>query len=57
VTYTVKPGDNLTVIAAWFHLHGYGDLYDANKSVIGANPALIRPGQVITVSSAGLTIG
>ena len=23
VTYTVQPGDNLTVISAWFHAHGY----------------------------------
>ena len=23
ITYTVKRGDNLTVIAAWFKLHGY----------------------------------
>lgn len=53
----MKPGDNFTVIAAWFHLHGYGVLYDANEAVIGANPSLIRPGQVITISSQGMTVG
>ena len=55
-TYTVKPGDNLSIIAAWFHLHGYGALYDANKAVIGANSSLIHPGQVITISATGVTI-
>ncbi len=49
VVYVVKPGDNLTVIARWFHEHGYGDLYDRNRSVIGDNPNLIRPGQRIVV--------
>lgn len=49
VTYTVQPGDNLTIIANWFKLHGYQDLYNANKAVIGSNPNLIRPGQVLVV--------
>ena len=57
ITYTVKPGDNLTVIAEWFKLHGYGKLYERNKAVIGDNPNLIYPGQEITVSSAGMTLG
>jgi LysM repeat protein len=55
LTYVVAPGDNLTVIAAWFHLHGYGQLYDENKAVIGADPDLIHPGQRITISSGGVT--
>jgi nucleoid-associated protein YgaU len=50
VTYIVKPGDNLTVIAAWFHQHGYLPLYDWNKTAIGQNPNLIRPGQVLVVA-------
>ncbi|MDP9117492.1 MAG: LysM peptidoglycan-binding domain-containing protein [Actinomycetota bacterium] len=57
LTYTVKPGDNLSVIAAWFKLHGYGGLYEANKAVLGDNPDLIHPGQTITVSGTGLTTG
>jgi nucleoid-associated protein YgaU len=56
LAYTVKPGDNLAAIAAWFHLHGYGQLYDENKAVIGDNPGLIHPGQIITVSSTGVTV-
>jgi hypothetical protein len=50
VTYTVKPGDNLTVIAAWFNQHGYQPVYDWNKTTIGADPNLIGPGQVLIVA-------
>jgi nucleoid-associated protein YgaU len=56
ITYVVKRGDNLSIIAAWFHLHGYGALYDANRAVIGANPNLIFPGQRITISDGHLTM-
>jgi hypothetical protein len=51
----VQPGDNLSVIAAWFNLHGYGALYEENKAVLGDNPSLIHPGQRITISSGGMT--
>ncbi len=50
-TYTVKSGDNLSLIAQ----RHYGtqarwrDIYDANRTVIGANPNLIKPGQVLTI--------
>jgi nucleoid-associated protein YgaU len=57
LTYTVRPGDNLSSIAAWFHLHGYGALYDANRNVIGQDPGLIHPGQIITISSQGVSVG
>jgi nucleoid-associated protein YgaU len=50
ITYTVKHGDTLSAIAAWFSLHGYGALYAANESVIGSNPNLIFPGEHITIS-------
>jgi 5'-nucleotidase / UDP-sugar diphosphatase len=53
ITYVVKPGDNLWDIAQWFHLHGYGALYQWNRQVIGDNPRLIRPGEKIIVSAAG----
>lgn len=56
VTYVVQPGDNLIIIAKWFDLHGFGELYEANKAVLGANPDLIYPGQVITISAAGVTM-
>ena len=52
-TYTVKPGDSLWKIAAL--LLGVGSkwniIYEANKSVIGGNPNLIYPGQVLTIPS------
>lgn len=51
------PGDNLTKIATWFRLQGYGDLYEANKAVIGNNPDLIYPGQRITIANGGMTVG
>ncbi len=50
ITYTVKRGDTLSGIAAWFKQHGFGDLYRANRAVIGRDPDLIRPGQRITIS-------
>jgi len=57
LTYTVVPGDNLSKIAWWFHIHGYGALYEANKAVLGDNPDLIHPGQQITITSNGMTMG
>ena len=50
ITYTVKPGDNLFLIAQWFHQNGYQPIYDWNHTIIGQDPALIRPGQVIVVA-------
>lgn len=50
-TYTVKKGDTLTAIAR--KLTGNADwkpIYEANKAVIGSNPNLIYPGQVLTIS-------
>jgi hypothetical protein len=50
-TVTVGPGDWLSKIAQ----HEYGDMflwpliYDANRSTIGDNPNLIRPGQVLNL--------
>ena len=50
-TYTVVSGDSLSKIAK----NHYGDaakwhqIYDANKTVIGANPDLIEVGQVLTL--------
>lgn len=50
-SYTVVSGDYLSKIARKF----YGDaskwtkIYEANKQIIGKNPNLIRPGQVLTI--------
>src|SRR6056297_711432 len=46
-TYTVKPGDSLWAIAQRELGNGnrWGELHNKNKSVIGNDPALIRPGQ------------
>ena len=53
-SYTVVKGDSLSKIAE----HHYGDagkwraIYEANKSVIGENPNLIKPGQIFTLPEA-----
>jgi LysM repeat protein len=50
VRYTVMPGDNLFVIAQWFHQQGYTPIYEWNQTVIGKDPELIRPGQTLIVA-------
>jgi LysM repeat protein len=53
-TYVVRPGDYLFLIAE----RAYGDasdgsnvtlIYDANRNVIGPNPALLLPGQILYI--------
>lgn len=46
-SYTVKSGDTLSAIAA-AHGTNWQDLYQKNASVIGGNPNLILPGQVLS---------
>lgn len=50
-TYTVKSGDCLWNIAKKYYGSGseYTKIYNANKSIIGGNPNLIYPGQVLTI--------
>jgi LysM repeat protein len=47
--YTVRPGDTLSGIADRFGIADWRTLYQANKGVIGPDPNLIRPGQVLTI--------
>lgn len=53
-TYTVVSGDCLWNIAKKFYGNGskYTVIYNANKGVIGGNPNLIYPGQVLTIPAA-----
>ena len=46
--YIVKPGDTLSSIARSKGIPDWRTLYEANKSVIGGNPNLIRAGQQLT---------
>lgn len=50
-TYTVVKGDCLWNIAKKFYGNGadYTKIYNANVGVIGSNPNLIYPGQVLTI--------
>ncbi|MGD9484045.1 transglycosylase family protein [Streptomyces sp. TRM70308] len=47
-TYTVRPGDTLSGIAAAYGM-SWQELYAQNESVVGADPNLIFPGQQLTV--------
>ena len=49
--YTVRPGDNLSAIAARFPQQSITaqSIYGANRGVIGGNINLIRPGQVLHI--------
>jgi hypothetical protein len=50
-TYTVLPGDRLSMIAQKFYGNAsfWPKIYQANKALIGANPNLIKPGQTLTI--------
>lgn len=52
-SYTVVRGDSLWKIAAKPSVYGKGadwsKIYNANKSLIGKNPNLIRPGQKLVI--------
>ena len=50
--YIVKSGDSLSKIAKQLGISNWRDLYEANKSVIGSNYNLIRPGQQLTYGSS-----
>ncbi|HEX6501082.1 MAG TPA: transglycosylase family protein [Micromonosporaceae bacterium] len=49
-TYVVKPGDTLSKIASSHGVKGgWQALYQENRSVVGANPNLIFPGQHLSL--------
>lgn len=47
-TYTVKPGDTLSSIALKYNKN-WKTIYLHNKQVIGNNPNIIKPGQVLKI--------
>lgn len=49
VTYTVKKGDTLGGIASNYPGVTWQEIYAANKAIIGSNPNVIKPGQVLTI--------
>ena len=46
--YVVKKGDNLTKIAKKYNTT-WQDIYNKNKDIIGNNPNLIYPGQILYI--------
>ncbi|MEU8438311.1 LysM peptidoglycan-binding domain-containing protein [Streptomyces sp. NPDC029216] len=53
VVYSVVGGDTLAKIAAEHSVSGgWQALYEANRSAIGANPSVIRPGLKLTLGGA-----
>ncbi|MBH5336605.1 transglycosylase family protein [Streptomyces pactum] len=54
--YTVRPGDNLSVIAEDLQVPGgWPALYDANEKTVGDDPDLIHPGQRLVVEEGAGT--
>ncbi len=47
-TYTVRPGDTLSAIAARYGID-WQQLFAANRTVIGPDPALLRVGQRLSI--------
>ena len=48
ITYTVKKGDTLSGIAAKYGMT-WQQVYARNKFVIGNNPNIVRPGQILVI--------
>lgn len=48
ITYTVQAGDSLSSIASKYNTT-WQEIYNNNKSIIGNNPNLIYPGQVLKI--------
>lgn len=49
-TYTVRPGDYLSKIAAEHHVRGgWQRIYDDNRAAVGSDPSLIHPGLRLTL--------
>jgi LysM repeat protein len=56
--YTVKPGDTLSGIGTKYGI-SWNAIYTANKSIIGSDPNLIKPGQQLLIPgvTGGATVG
>jgi len=51
-TYTVQAGDSLSGIAQAQGVADYNEIYNLNKAIIGSDPGMIKPGQVLTMPGA-----
>lgn len=53
MTYSVVSGDTLSEIAAEHSVGGgWQKLYEANRSIVGADPSVIRPGLKLNLTAA-----
>jgi hypothetical protein len=50
-SYTVQPGDTLSIIAARFNLT-WPTLFQLNRTVVGADPDMLVPGEQLTTCGA-----
>lgn len=56
-TYTVQPGETLSGIAQAHGIADYNEIYNLNKALIGSDPGMIKPGQVLTMPGASTSSG
>lgn len=56
-TYVVQPGDDVAAVLRYFTSYGYAPLLQRFGSVITSNAGLVQPGQMITLSTAGVMFG
>ncbi|WP_435851354.1 transglycosylase family protein [Streptomyces thermolilacinus] len=48
--HTVEPGDSLSAMARRFRVAGgWQAVYEANRDVVGPDPDIIRPGQLLAI--------
>lgn len=52
LTYTIQPGDYLSNISDMFDLADWMQIYELNTDLIGDDPNLIYPGEVLTLPHA-----
>ncbi|CAM5653991.1 hypothetical protein SAVIM338S_06599 [Streptomyces avidinii] len=58
MTYSVVSGDTLSKIAAEHSVGGgWQKLYEANRSIVGADPSVIRPGLRLNLTAAAPAAG
>ena len=55
LTYVVREGDSVSVVAAWFQTHGYGQFSDEMENALAAALSRMHPGQQMKITPSGIT--